>query len=221
MHRWARATILRRMYNSTDADDTLRTHFEGTQMASEKLTFTSVKLISMKRDNKGAVAKFSSTLNERILTKMGWTEAPECYTGGDLEGEIQATVLELEPSEANLARHAFTLDGIRIHSFNTVRRELEKTRGKGHRTELHFKVTAGDMKALEKLERYWNSGTEKGKIIVSYEKPAEQADLPGAEVDTGCILCNANVPLMEGNPKKHDNNKKCTRTPVQEEMPVQ
>lgn len=203
------------MYNVHTKADSFRV-LKGFNL---KLTFTSVELDKLGRNKDGAWATFSATLNQAVLEKMEWTEAPECFTGGKLEGEIACISLELIPNESD--RKGIELELARLVRFETKRKELKESRGKGHRTELWFKVICQDMKGAGKLENYKMSNVGKSKLIVSFEKTAKQEDLPGAEEDTGCIACNNGVPLMEDNPKKHQNNRKCTRTAVQEDLPVQ
>lgn len=184
-----------------------------------KLTFTSVELHKLGRNDDGAWATFSSTLNQQVMEKMEWSEAPECFTGGKLEGEIACISLELVPNESD--RNGIELELARIVSFETVRRELEGKQGKGHRTELRFRVICQDMKGAGKLENYKLSNVGKSKLLVSFEKQPKQEDLPGTQEDTGCKWCNENVDLRTDDDKKHINNRKCTRTAVQEDLPVQ
>ena len=181
-----------------------------------KLTFTSVDLDKLGRNKDGAWGTFSSTLNQQVMEKMGWTEAPECFTGGKLEGEIACISLELVPNEAG--RNGIDLDVARVTKFETVRLELEGNKGKGHRTELRFRVIAQDMKGAAKLEAYKMSNLGKAKMIVSFEPQPKQEAFPETEPDTGCIPCNAGIPMMEGSDKKHANGRKCTRLPVQQPM---
>ena len=183
---------------------------------AEQLTFTSVELDKLGRNNKGAWGTFSASLNQSVIKKMGWADIPECFTGSDLEGEIAAISLELTPDDSG--RKSIELEQALIVEFKTVRRELEGKQGKGHRTELRFRVVCQDMKGAGKLEAYKMSNLGKSKLRVSYEKAAVQADLPGTEEDTGCVACNAGIPLAEGSTKKHMSGARCTRTAVQETL---
>ena len=184
----------------------------------EKLTFSSVELDKLGRNNKGAWGTFSANMNARVIQKMNWSEVPECFTGGDLEGEIACISLTLTPTDGN-ARAAIDLELARIVEFKTVRRELEGKQGKGHRTELRFRVVCQDMKGAMKLEAYKMSNLGKSKLEVSFENQPKQEDLPGTERDTGCVQCNNGIPFLEEDPKKHASGKKCTANPVQEEIP--
>ena len=184
---------------------------------AEKLTFTSVELDKLGRDKKGVWATFSASFTSEVIQALGWAEIPECYTGGALEGEITAISLELIPNDKPLARHRTQLDLAQVKGFETVRRELEGKQGKGHRTELRFDVYCQDQEGAAKLERY-KLTCGKSKMLVSYEKPATQTDLPGVEADTGCVACNNGIEHEEGDPKNHVTGQKCTRRPVQEAM---
>ena len=147
----------------------------------EKLTFTTVELIKFTRDKKTTKATFSAGFGRDVIAKMGWSDIPECLTGGNLEGELTVYALELVPSDAGAKRHAIELQPAEIHSFSTVRLELEGKRGKGHRTELRYIVSSADPEAASKLERYMIS-CGKSSMRVSYEPVTKQSDLPGAEL---------------------------------------
>jgi hypothetical protein len=149
---------------------------------ADKLTFTSVELDRFTRSRKGTAGKFKASLNSAVISKMAWTEMPACLTGAALEGEITAISLELVPDDAPLKKHATSLDLAKIHSFSTVRLELQGKKGKGHRTELRFTVTSQDPQAARKLELYMLT-CGKSKLLVSYEKQAEQEPLPGAQAN--------------------------------------
>lgn len=154
---------------------------EKENQLSEKITFSGVQLLGFSRDSHGGKATFSSTFGSSVMSKMGWIEIPECLTGGSLEGELAATSLELVPKEAELKRHQMQLDITRVSKFLTVRLELEGKQGKGHRTELRFTAYFADPKGARKLEEYMLT-CSKSSLVVSYEKQAQQADLPGVEV---------------------------------------
>lgn len=144
----------------------------------QKLTFTSVDLDKFSRNKEGCTANFRATLNSDVMAAMGWVDIPECLTGADLEGEIPAISLELIPEAKAMRKHATQLDLARMKSFQTVRLELPESRGKGHRTELRFKVESADPQAARKLELYLLV-PNKSQIVVSYEPPAKQEELPG------------------------------------------
>ena len=63
-----------------------------------------------------------------------------------------------------------------------MRLELNGKQGKGHRTELRFKVRSQDPQAARKLELYMLVAG-KSKLVVSYEKQPKQEPLPGATDD--------------------------------------
>lgn len=148
----------------------------------DKLTFTSAQLLSFCRDAKGGTASFSSSMNAHVERAMGWTDAPSWLTGGNLEGELAASIVQLVPEDQAARRHEVQLDVHRINGFALVRRELEGTRQKGHRHELRFKVHYSDIQGAKKLEEYILT-CGKSKVVVSYTKQAVQEDLPGVEVD--------------------------------------
>lgn len=185
---------------------------------SETIRFTGVELDKFARDGKGVTATFSATFTSDVQAKMNWTEIPECLTGADLEGELACISLTITPSERALSKHEIDLDLAQIHSFKTVRREIEGKKGKGHRTELWLKVFTTDMKGARKLEEYMLTAG-KSTIRASYEPLAVQSEMPlSPELDTGCRACNSGIPLQANNPKKHESGTKCTAKAVQEEL---
>ena len=141
---------------------------------------------------------------------------PECLTGASLDGELAATVIVLTPKDESLKRHEMQLDVSKVNGFKTIRLELEGKRGVGHRTELRFLAHFSDVKGAAKLEAYMMTAA-KSRVIISYTKQAQQSSLPGTEPDTGCIACNAGIPLAEGSAVKHASGAKCTR-PKQEDL---
>jgi hypothetical protein len=184
---------------------------------AERLQFSSVELDKFSRNSKGVHADFSSALNSSVMQAMGWTDIPECLTGADLEGEIACISMELIPTDTLLKKHAIELDLASLHTFQTVRRELEGKKGKGYRTELRFKVTCQDQQGARKLEAYMLTAG-KSTIKVSYEKQAKQEEMPlDSDLDTGCVACNSGIPLLEGG-KKHESGARCTAKAVQQEL---
>ena len=147
----------------------------------EKLTFTSVELDKFNRSKEGVTASFRASLNSQVMGKMGWSEIPECLTGASLEGELTAISLELIPADKALEKHAISLDLAKISDFAIVRLELEGKQGKGHRTELRFKVRSQDPQGARKLELYMLVAG-KSRMPVSFEHQAKQEPLPGAQV---------------------------------------
>lgn len=192
---------------------------------AEKLTFVGLEFDGYHKKRKGlvTVADVRCDLSGPILEKMEWKEAPECYTGGGLEGDVAAAELDVIPSDRTLVGHAINLKGIRLHHFRTVRLEAKESRGKGHRTELRFKVTTGDPEAGTKLEQFFSTAVAKSQLKVTWEKQPKQEGLAlDVEKSSGCVQCDANIELDPTNPKKHVSGQKCTakaKPPKQEELP--
>jgi hypothetical protein len=185
---------------------------------AERLTFIGVEIFGFSRTKKkGTVVHLGCELSGPVMEKMGWADAPACYKGGSLEGDIAAVSAEILPSDRTLSRHAIELDASRLKSFTIVRLEQEGKRGAGKRTELRFELISGDLKGARKVEEYIMVAG-KSQLKISYEKPVtpEQEALEGA--DTGCVACNAGIPLQPDNPKKHETGVKCTARPVQTQM---
>jgi hypothetical protein len=186
---------------------------------AKKISFIGLEIEQFTRKKEGTEISCACELTKAVLDKMEWNEAPECYKGGSLDGECTASVASFEPSEGTASRPGIDLDAVQLHSFKTVRLENKGTRGKGHRTELRFKITCGDLAAAQKIEGYFMlPGTS--KLSITFEKVVKptQAGFDDAE-DTGCTACNNHVPLQPDNPRKHDNGVKCTARPVQSPLP--
>lgn len=143
---------------------------------AEKLTFTNVQLLGFSRSPKSGKAKFSSSLTSGVIKKLEWGEIQEFVTGANLDGELAATSIELLPKESELQRHQIQLDTSRVYKFQSVRLELDNSKGKGHKTELRFTVAFADPKGARKLEEY-SQTCGKSSLIVSYEKQAVQESL--------------------------------------------
>jgi len=143
---------------------------------ADKITFTNVQLLSFGRKPEGGSAKFSAASSDKVSEAMGWQDIPECLTGGKLEGELRATSATLSPNEKELRKHETELDISRVSGFETVRLELERSKGKGHRTELRFSISFSDPNGARKLEQYITS-CGKSRLIVSYTKQAEQEEM--------------------------------------------
>lgn len=147
---------------------------------ADKLKFTTVTLISFSRKASGGKALFATAITDAIAKAMGWTDIPECATSASLEGELSATEVELVPKDTALARHAMTLDTSKVGKFELVRKEIEGKKNKGHRQELQFSVWFPDVRGARKLEEYMLTAG-KSTMSISYEKQAQQDNLPGTE----------------------------------------
>lgn len=184
---------------------------------AESLTFIGVEIFGFNRTKKkGTVVHLGCELSTPVMKKMDWSDAPACYKGGALEGDIAAVSAEIVPSDRTLSRHGIELDASRLKSFTIVRLEQEGKRGAGKRTELRFELISGDIKGARKLEEYMLVAG-KSQLRISYEKAVKpvQGEI---DEDTGCIACNNKIPLQPDNPKKHETGVKCTAKPVQAEL---
>jgi hypothetical protein len=110
---------------------------------------------------------------------MEWNQdIPECLTKANPEGELVASAVELIPDQKDMAKQAVSLGVCKVNGFEIVRRELESSRGKGHRLELRFNLGFQDTDGCRRLEQYMLTiGESKGKLNVSYQKKAQQESL--------------------------------------------
>lgn len=184
----------------------------------QSVTFTGATVIGFGRKASGATATIEFPLTTKVIKAMGWDDLADFESKSNLDGDLSAVSAEFTPSDASLKRKTTTLDLQRVHKFVATKQEQEGSRGKGKRWLVQASLVIRDELACTKLEPYFLS-VPKGDIRVSYEKQAVQADIPGTENDTGCIACNNNIPLDAEDPRKHENGRKCTAKPVQEEIP--
>lgn len=182
----------------------------------QSVTFTGATLIEFGRSQTGATAKIEFPLTTRVMKAMGWDDLRDFETKASLEGDMAASVAEFLPGEED-KRRAVQLDLQRVHKFVATKQEQEGSRGKGKRWLVQCLLTIRDEAGCQKLEGYILS-VPKGDVRISYEKKPVQADIPGTEVDTGCVACNNNIEIDPLNPKKHVSGVKCTAKPVQTEM---
>ncbi len=150
----------------------------------DRITFTSIRLEKFARAKQEGSATFSCAWNQKVASAMDWPgDIPEPLIGSQLEGVLNASTCEISPSKSELKKHSFEIAGATIKDFETVRREIEGKKDKGHRTELRFKVKFSDPNGMKKLEQWWNSvGEEKGSLTVSYVRQ-EALPLDPAAID--------------------------------------
>ncbi len=148
---------------------------------AQKLTFTKVSLLSCLRKPTGGVAKFSAALTKTVIGKMEWGDFPDWQKTGTPAGRLAASVVELTPKDEILAKHAIELATTLVDSFEIARIESKgKTakKTKSSHTDLTFSVHFSDQAGARKLEAYMQTCGE-STLTVTYEKEAEQEELPG------------------------------------------
>lgn len=145
---------------------------------SDSITFTGVALKSFSRDHNGGNAKFSANITAANRKAMGWAEFPEGATKVTLEGDLTASSAEITPVDGALSKWTTVIQASGVGGFEAVRYELEGSRKKGHRYELHFTLKFKDMTACRELESFiTNIGDHKSTLVVGYTKAAEQTEL--------------------------------------------
>ena len=146
-----------------------------------KVTFTNVELLGFGRSAKGAgLARIQFSFTKDLRKAMGWsTDLPEFQHGADLDGDLAAVTMELNPSQPELKKHAVELSAQRMHKFVVTRQELEGKRGKGFRWTVQADIAFSDPQGCQKLERFKIS-VPKFDLRVYYEPKAVQEVLPDA-----------------------------------------
>ena len=173
----------------------------------QTITFTGARILSASYTKDGVSIKMAAKLTDRICEQMGWTQEldegtrnarrvvgfAQFLTGAKPEGKLAGTVLELTPSDKEMAKHQIALDISSVDGFEVVRREQEGTRGKANVQEVHFHVAVKGTARLRKIEGYCEAvgigklaGTS--RATVSYEK---QAELPMANAEAQKEIADA------------------------------
>jgi hypothetical protein len=186
----------------------------------QNVKFTSVEIHHFKRSQTKIVARFEFPFNNSASKAMGWGDLQEFESGVNLIGDLAASVISLTPKDESLKRHAVDIEVTQVHKFIATRQEIEGKKDKGTRWVVQCDVMIRDAVGLQKLNSYM-SAVPKSDMRISYEKQPEQQDIPGTEVDTGCVACNNGIPLIDGDAKKHVSGARCTARPTQEGMPLQ
>jgi len=120
----------------------------------------------------------TSSWTKEVRDKMDWAEPdkPKGFTGRtvdeaassiDLEGEIQARNLSLQPNDKELKKLGIEFEIAEAKNFQLV----TITDGNQTRKELRFQIVTTAAGALGEIERYADSvGQGKGELKISYVK---------------------------------------------------
>ena len=155
---------------------------------SNKITFFGVILRSISRDKSSCVLRFSAEQTTAVAKALDWgDELPNGAVNCKMEGRLVGGSFVLTPKEGRQASLPETqacrvqMNLSSVGSFQVVRREIEHSRGKGHRRELHFKLDSGDPDAAMKAELWITSiGDARATLEVTYaakattEEPKEE-----------------------------------------------
>jgi hypothetical protein len=188
---------------------------------SETIIFrgTFIRYLDVRQGKEGgevfARIHLSSEFTDTIRDKMDWDDPGECVTSARLTGELLAQGFQLTPADKNLKRQALDIIISDISDFQVV--ALKDDEGEVSGRQLRFIARSPGDGVAALIEQYIRRvGRHEGELRVSYEPQAKQAEMDlgqkaPAEKDTGCIACNADIPLMDGDGKKHASGVKCTR----------
>jgi hypothetical protein len=163
-------------------------------------------------------ADFSDTVREQ----MGWE--PPGVLSGKLDGELNATHFILTPNQKELRQHELQLDAVSVDDFQyfQVKDAENETTSEEMRFVIHTAVDGASALVENYMRRVGTSDKSIGQLRINYEvqeaipledAPTAQAKLEGAEaeqpLDTGCIACNNEIPLVDGDPSMHDSGQLC------------
>lgn len=155
----------------------------------------------------------SSEFTDTIREKMDWDDPGECVSSAKLNGALLAQSFELVPGDKNLKNQALDIVISDVSDFQVV--ALKDDEGEVSGRQLRFIARSPGDGVAALIEQYIRRvGKHQGELKISYEPQAKQTDLPlgkDTEKDTGCVACNNDVPLIDGDPTKHASGVKCTR----------
>ena len=154
------------------------------------ITFAGAVLRSISRDKNSCTLQFSAEMTAAVAKALDWgEELPDAAVGCKMEGRLAGGSFVLTPKEGKQASlpgtqaHEMQANVSTVGSFQVVRRELEQSRGKGHRRELRFKVESGELDIAMKAEEWITSiGDGKATLKLAYaskattEEPAEEEE---------------------------------------------
>lgn len=154
-----------------------------------QITFTGAVMHGFSRDKNSCVMTFSANMTAAVAKAMEWGDVPDAALGTKMEGRLAGGSFILTPAEGKQQRLAGTeaqemqAESSSCGSFQIVRRELEASRGNGHRRELRFKIESGDLDAAMKAEAWITSiGDTKASLKLSFsakataEEPEEESE---------------------------------------------
>jgi hypothetical protein len=165
-------------------------------------------------------ADFSDVAREQ----MGWGEPGDGFNSAKLDGELNTTHVILTPNPKELRQHELQLDVTNVDAFEFVRvtNSENETVSAELRFVCHSPVDGASALVENYMRRVGTSDKSIGQLRINYEvqeaipledAPAAQAKLEGAEaeqpLDTGCIACNNEIPLVDGDPSMHASGQLC------------
>ena len=135
------------------------------------INFVGVTLRQVSRETGSGKLYFTAELTPAISRAFEWDAISDKATSSDMDGEISGGTLTLSPKELGMKLAAFTCEFGTLNKLEIVRLEIEKTRGKGHRSEVRFVVKFSGADTAAKAERWLTKiGEAKGTLEVSYAK---------------------------------------------------
>ena len=152
------------------------------------ITFAGAVLRSISRDKSSCILQFSAEMTAAVAKALDWgDELPDAAVGCKMEGRLVGGSFVLTPTQGRQASlpgtqaHEMQMNISSVGSFQVVRREIEQSRGKGHRRELRFRLDSGDPDAAMKAEEWITSiGDTKATLKVTYASKATTEE-PGEE----------------------------------------
>lgn len=153
-------------------------------MAS-KITFIQAVATDVHRRPSGGSVTITCKPTVAVAQKMGWAECPDWLKKANPNGKLDASVVQFEPKDGNLSKHAFQLEPAgAVTSFELKRTQVKtgKTAKSNpqFKTELQFRIGFTDNKGAAKLEQYMQT-VPASTITVTYTEAPAQEEIPLAE----------------------------------------
>ena len=143
------------------------------------ITFPGEILRSFSRDKSSTTLVFSVEMTKAIAKAMEWgDDLPDAALGCKMEGRLAGGSFVLSPKDGKQGKLPGTesqemdCTSSSCGGFQIVRRELEQSRGNGHRHELRFKIVTGDLDAAMKAE-VWITGIGDAKATLKLDYAAK------------------------------------------------
>jgi hypothetical protein len=124
---------------------------------------------------------------EALFARMKWQVPADRIGMQKLDGKLSGSFVLR--AEDKLVQAELSLDFKEMSSFQCLRLELERKKGKGFRRELRFNVVTEEEDALAKIEAYMQAcNNSRGSLQVDYIVEPEQTTIPDDTKQTSMEL---------------------------------
>jgi len=151
---------------------------------AQYITFPNARVQSFSRNLTGGKISITCNLGSNVCKGMAWRQPVDMEKSTALEGELHATSMLLTPKDKELAKFELDLEIDAVKAFKQTRKEIDGSRGKGHRHDLTFEISFSAPEVAAKLEFFMlNCGGAKCSCKVSYNQQPKQVATEDGEDD--------------------------------------